>query len=64
MGVTIFKKEDQANGNFNNGEILEKKPIRFSQDGGELKPYLNDFNKVYFFLVPIWGPLFVFLIWL
>lgn len=43
MGVTIFKKEDQANGNFNNGEILEKKPIGFPQDGGELKPYSNLF---------------------
>ena len=43
MGVTIFKKEDQANGNFNNGEIIEKKPIGFSQDGGELKPYSNLF---------------------
>mgnify|MGYP001455122525 FL=1 len=43
MGITIFKKEDQANGNFNNGEILEKKPIGFSQDGGELKPYSNLF---------------------
>ena len=39
MGVTIFKKEGQANGNFNTGEILEKKPIGFSQDGGELKPF-------------------------
>ena len=26
MAVNIFKKEDQAEGNFNNGEILEKKP--------------------------------------
>ena len=43
MEITIFKKEDQANGNFNNGEILEKKPIGFPQDGGELKPYSNIF---------------------
>ena len=43
MAVNIFKKEDQAEGNFNNGEILEKKPIGFLQDGGKLKPYSNLF---------------------
>ena len=43
MGVKIFYIEDQANGNFNNGEIIEKKPIGFSHDGGKLKPYSNLF---------------------
>ena len=43
MGISIYKKNDQANGSFNNGEILEKKPIGFPQDGGRLKPYSNIF---------------------
>ncbi len=43
MGINIFSNDDQANGNFNNGEILEKKPIGFPQDGGKLKPYSNLF---------------------
>ena len=43
MGIDFFSIEDQANGNFNNGEILEKKPIGFPQDGGKLKPYSNLF---------------------
>ena len=43
MSVKIFDKKEQASGNFNNGEILEKKPIGFPQDGGELKPYSNLF---------------------
>lgn len=43
MAVNIFKKEDQADGNFNSGEILEKKPIGFPQDNGILKPYSNIF---------------------
>ena len=29
--------------NFNNGEIIENKPIGFPQDGGKLKPYSNLF---------------------
>ena len=41
MAIKIFKKDNQANGNFNGGEILEKKPIGFPQDGGILKPYSN-----------------------
>jgi len=41
--VKIIPKESQANGNFNNGEILEKKPIGFPQDGGDQKPYSNLF---------------------
>ena len=43
MGISIYKKSDQASGSFNNGEILEKKPIGFPSDGGELKPYSNIF---------------------
>lgn len=43
MGIKIIKKENQASGNFNNGEILEKKPIGFPQDMGEQKPYSNIF---------------------
>jgi hypothetical protein len=43
MPILIFSKEEQASGNFNDGEILEKKPIGFPQDKGELKPYSNLF---------------------
>ena len=43
MSILIYNKEDQASGNFNSGEILEKKPIGFPQDVGELKPYSNLF---------------------
>ena len=43
MGIRIYKKSDQVSGSFNNGEILEKKPIGFPNDGGELKPYSNIF---------------------
>ena len=53
MSVLIFSKQDQASGNFNNGEILEKKPIGFLQDGGELKPYSN-----LFYWADAWTPSF------
>ena len=43
MSVEIFNKNQQARGSFNNGEILENKPIGFPQDGGQLKPYSNLF---------------------
>jgi redox-sensitive bicupin YhaK (pirin superfamily) len=43
MSITIYNKDEQVSGNFNNGEILEKKPIGFSHDGGKLKPYSNLF---------------------
>jgi redox-sensitive bicupin YhaK (pirin superfamily) len=43
MPVAIYNKDEQVSGNFNNGEILEKKPIGFSHDGGKLKPYSNLF---------------------
>ena len=41
--IEIFKKNDQADGGFNGGEILEKRPVGFPQDGGKLKPYSNLF---------------------
>jgi len=41
--LEIYKVSEQAKGNFNNGEILENKPIGFPQDGGKLKPYSNLF---------------------
>ena len=43
MDIEIIRKRDQAEGNFNNGEILEKKPIGFPQDGGMSRPYSNLF---------------------
>ena len=43
MSISIYTKKNQADGNFNYGEILEKKPIGFPQDGGKLKPYSNLF---------------------
>ena len=43
MILEIYKVSEQAKGNFNNGEILENKPIGFPQDGGKLKPYSNLF---------------------
>ena len=43
MGISVYEKSDQASGSFNQGEILEKKPIGFPQDGGRLKPYSNIF---------------------
>ena len=41
MGISVYEKSDQASGSFNQGEILEKKPIGFPQDGGRLKPLLK-----------------------
>ena len=43
MKVNFYPPSNQASGNFNFGEILEKKPIGFPQDGGQLKPYSNLF---------------------
>ena len=43
MKFEVYKISDQAKGNFNNGEILENKPIGFPQDGGKLKSYSNLF---------------------
>ena len=41
MSLEIYKKEQQAAGQFNDGAILENKPIGFPQDNGQLKPYSN-----------------------
>jgi len=41
--IDILRKDSQVDGSFNNGEILEKKPIGFPQDGGISKPYSNIF---------------------
>jgi len=43
MNLEVYKISDQAKGNFNDGEILENKPIGFPQEGGKLKPYSNLF---------------------
>ena len=43
MGIQLVKVIEQGRGQFNNGEILENKPIGFFQDGGLLKPYSNLF---------------------
>ncbi|MDC0928718.1 pirin family protein [Flavobacteriaceae bacterium] len=51
MPIKVFTKENQANGNFNNGQILEKKPIGFPQDGGQLSPYSN-----LFYWAHAWAP--------
>ena len=51
MAIKIFEKNNQANGNFNGGEILEKKPIGFPQDGGMLRPYSN-----LFYWAHAWAP--------
>lgn len=43
MKISIQRKEDQATGQFNGGEILENKPIGFPQDGEGQLPYSNLF---------------------
>ena len=43
MKLEIYPIQDQAKGNFNNGEILENKPIGFPSDNGKLRPYSNIF---------------------
>ena len=43
MSIRIIKKNQQASGQFNGGEILENKPIGFPREGGHLKPYSNLF---------------------
>lgn len=39
MKLSIYRKEDQAYGEFNKGEIVENKPIGFPQDDGVLRPF-------------------------
>lgn len=43
MSITFYSKEKQAKGAFDNGSIIENKPIGFPQDGGELLAYSNLF---------------------
>ncbi|MEQ8625428.1 MAG: pirin family protein [Vicingaceae bacterium] len=43
MEIQVIKKNQQARGQFNGGEILENKPIGFPREGGHLKPYSNLF---------------------
>jgi redox-sensitive bicupin YhaK (pirin superfamily) len=43
MSIRIIRKNQQAVGQFNGGEILENKPIGFPREGGDLKPYSNLF---------------------
>jgi redox-sensitive bicupin YhaK (pirin superfamily) len=43
MEIKFYPKETQLNGNFNNGSILEKKPIGFPNENGKLKPFSNIF---------------------
>lgn len=43
MPIQIIRKNQQAAGQFNGGEILENKPIGFPREGGHLKPYSNLF---------------------
>ena len=43
MSITIIPKSEQAQGAFDGGRILERKPIGFPQDGGKTQPYSNLF---------------------
>lgn len=43
MSIEVYHKEDQAYGEFNDGDIIENKPLGFPQDRGKLKPYSNLF---------------------
>ena len=43
MAVRIIPKSQQAYGAFNNGQIIENKPIGFPQDGGFVRPFSNLF---------------------
>ncbi len=43
MPTEIIRKNQQAAGQFNGGEILENKPIGFPREGGHQRPYSNLF---------------------
>lgn len=43
MAIRIYPVDVQVKGNFNNGEILENKPIQISPDTSKLQPYSNLF---------------------
>ena len=41
--IEVYKKNEQAYGEFNNGEIIENKPIGFPGENNSLKAYSNLF---------------------
>lgn len=43
MSIQLIRKNQQARGQFNGGEILENKPIGFPREGGHIRPYSNLF---------------------
>jgi len=43
MSIKLTNKKEQAYGSFNNGEIIENKPIGFPQDCGKQKAYSSLF---------------------
>jgi len=45
--IEVFKKEQQVYGEFNNGEIIENKPIGFPHETGGAKAYSNIFYWAY-----------------
>ena len=47
MGLTIISKKEQAYGQFNNGQIIENKPIGFPREGGPTRPYSTLFYWAY-----------------
>ena len=45
--IEVLKKEEQVYGEFNNGEIIENKPIGFPHEKGGFKAYSNIFYWAY-----------------
>ncbi len=43
MAIQVIAKNQQAEGSFNSGSIIENKPIGFPSDGGSISPYSNLF---------------------
>ena len=43
MAIRIYPVEQQTKGGFNDGEIVENKPIQMSPDKSKLQPYSNIF---------------------
>jgi len=43
MAIRVISKSQQAYGAFNNGQIIENKPVGFPQDGGFVRPFSNLF---------------------
>ena len=44
--IEVFKKNEQTYGEFNNGEIIENKPIGFPGENNSLKAYSNLLNLI------------------